>query len=217
MVHVFLAGHPQQRHPAGRVLRHPTIPRAPAIHRAVAQRNVGHIFSTDHDHSIPRGPEQHIGQHRCGEIAHGTEAVVAGADFSVHIHPGADAPLGVPRNLRREGRPSDILFPRPPRHPGRRPVRPRDPAPTAVGNQPTAVVIDNAAKGLVTHPSPPHICVGPVAIGVGRPALLDVRSPTRAATCNVDPISVRSQGIIEKAKALLPQGLLRGNRRSRHA
>ena len=59
---------------------------------------------------------------------------------------------------------------------------------------------NNAAKGLVAHPCPSHIRVGPVAVCVRCPTFFDRWQPACAVFSYFHPIAVRREGIVKEGK-----------------
>lgn len=89
----------------------------------------------------------------------------------------------------------------PPRHPRRRPVIARHPAPASGVHHPAAIMICRPAKRLVRHPRPAAVRVGPVTIRVRLPAIthhLRVGLPAVAVVVDVNPVAVGLQRIVKE-------------------
>jgi hypothetical protein len=131
--------------------------------------------------------EQKVPQVQLVHVVDGAEYVVVRSYIVNLVHPGPDTNGWVPVQFRRQRGPTDRILTVAPGHPGCGPLEIRNPHPTGLeGAQPAAVVVHDAAKVLVAHPSPAVARVGPGAIRVGNPSLAHVRGPP---TTPVLPIS----------------------------
>ncbi len=104
------------------------------------------------------------------------------------------------RRPRRQRRPADVIRPRAPGHPGRRPLAAGHPDP-AVARQPhpASIMIAGPAEGFVAAPSPAVVTPQPLAVEVGSPGRPcgEVGSPGVAIAIDLQPAAVRGQRFIK--------------------
>jgi hypothetical protein len=112
------------------------------------------------------------------EVVARDKRILVRTDVVIIVGPIVNAAPPIEARLRRQRRPTDVIFAGAPRDPGGRPLVSRHPDPTDPPQpNPAAIVISRPTERLVGNPGPTGVAVSPAALCVRTPVARRFRFP----------------------------------------